>query len=141
MGLIRAALSVLDGGRPDVSMLFQTEGLAPYLIASIVFGVAVFVGLVLCIIPGLILGFLLFFYGYAIVDGRTDDAIEALKTSWNLASKNVGPLLLLFVLAILINIVGALLCGIGLLFTYPITAVAVAYGWRTVSGGRIAEIA
>jgi uncharacterized membrane protein len=122
-------------------MLFKTEGLAPYLIASILFGVAVFVGLILCVIPGLILAFLLCFYGYAIVDERTDDAMEALKMSWNLVTKNVGSLLLLFILAILINLVGVLLCVVGLLFTYPITAVAIAYAWRTLSGGRVAALA
>ena len=51
------------------------------------------------------------------------------------------PLILLFILAFLINLVGALLCGVGLLFTYPITAVAIAYAWRTLTGGRIAELA
>ena len=75
MGLIRAALSVVDGGRPEVGMLFRTERLAPYLIASILVGLAVGVGLILCIIPGLILAFLFAFFGYAIVDGRTDEAI------------------------------------------------------------------
>ena len=64
-----------------------------------------------------------------------------MKTSWNLTSKNIGPLILLFILAFLINLVGALLCGVGLLFTYPITAVAIAYAWRTLTGGRIAELA
>jgi uncharacterized membrane protein len=141
MGLIRAALSVLDGGQPEVGMLFRSEGLAPYLIASILVGLAVGVGLILCIIPGIIVAFLFAFYGYAIVDGRTNDAIESMKMSWNLVSKNIGPLLLLFILAFLINLVGALLCGIGLLFTYPITAVAVAYAWRTISGGQVAQLA
>jgi uncharacterized membrane protein len=141
MGLIRAALAVLDGGRPEVGMLFHTERLAPYLIASILVGLAVGVGLILCIIPGLILAFLFAFFGYAIVDGKTDEAIESMKMSWNLVTKHVGSLILLFILVILINLVGALLCGIGLLFTYPITAVALAYAWRTISGGRVAQLA
>ena len=141
MGLIRAALSVVDGEHPEIGMLFRTDRLAPYLIASILVGLAVGVGLILCIIPGLILAFLFAFFGYAIVDGRTDDPIEAMKISWNLVSKHVGSLLLLFILVFLINLVGALLCGVGLLFTYPITAVALAYAWRTISGGRVAVLA
>ena len=72
MGLIRAALAVLDRGKPDVGMLFHTEGLLPYFVASILVGLAVGVGLILCIIPGLILGFLFAFYGYAIVDRKTE---------------------------------------------------------------------
>ena len=37
-----------------------------------------------------------------------------------------------------INLVGAILCGIGLLFTYGITAIAVAYAYRTLRGEPVA---
>ena len=43
-------------------------------------------------------------------------------------------------LLFLINIVGALLCGVGLLFTYGITAIAVAYAYRSLSGEPVAPI-
>ncbi len=141
MGLIRAALAVVDGRTPEVGMLFRSEGFVPYLVASILVGLAVGVGFILCIIPGLIVAFLFAFYGYGIVDGRTDDGIEAMKMSWSLVSSNVGSLLLLFILTVLINVAGFLLCGIGLLFTYPLTAIAVAYAWRTLSGGAVAQLA
>jgi hypothetical protein len=141
MGLIRAALAVVDGRAPEVGMLFHTENFVPYLVASILVGLSVGVGFIFCIIPGIILAFLFAFYGYAIVDGRTSDGIEAMKTSWNLVSSNVGQLLLLFILVILINIAGALLCGVGLLFTYPLTAIAIAFAWRQVSGGTVAPLA
>ena len=141
MGLIRAALAVLDGREPEVGMLFRTDGLAAYLIASILVGLLFGVGLILCIIPGLIVLFLFAFYGYAIVDGRTNDAIESMKMSYQLVTKHVGALLLLFILCFLINVLGALLCFVGLLFTYPITAVAIAYAWRKISGGQVAQIA
>jgi uncharacterized membrane protein len=81
------------------------------------------------------------FYGYAIVDERTGSATEAIGMSWNLVSKNVGQLLLLFILLLVINFGGAILCGIGLLFTYPLTAVAVAFAWRRISGGPVAALA
>ncbi len=40
-----------------------------------------------------------------------------------------------------INLVGAILCGIGLLFTYGITAIAVAYAYRTLRGESVAALA
>jgi hypothetical protein len=141
MGLIRAALAVVDGRTPEVGMLFHTDNFVPYLVASILVGLSVGIGLLLCIIPGLILGFLFAFYGYAIVDGRVSDGIEAMKTSWNVVSANVGQLLLLFILVFIINIAGALLCGVGLFFTYPLTAIAIAYAWRRVSGGAVTALA
>ena len=141
MGLIRAALAVLDGREPEVGMLFKTDRLGAYVIASILVGILAGVGLILCIIPGLIVLFLLAFYGYAIVDGRTNDAIDSLKMSYQLVTKHVGALLLLFILCFLINILGFLLCFVGLLATYPITAVAIAYAWRKISGGQVTQIA
>lgn len=138
MGLIRAALAVVDGRTPELGMLFQSEGFVPYLVASLLVGIGVGLGLLLCLIPGLILAFLFAFYGYAIVDGRTNDGVEAMKISWQLVSANVGSLILLFLLVLAINFAGALLCGLGLFITYPLTAIAVAYAWRRMTGGPIA---
>jgi uncharacterized membrane protein len=98
------------------------------------------------VIPGLIAGFLLQFYGYAIVDRRVDvtsvapnaDPIGAMRTSFEVVSKNVGQLLLLAIVVFVINLVGVLLCGLGLLVTLPVTAIAIAYAWRFFTGGVIA---
>ena len=77
LGLIRAALAILDGGRPSVEQLVSTKDIGPYIIASLLVALIVTVGLVLCIIPGLIAGFLLQFYGYAIIDRKADSVTTA----------------------------------------------------------------
>ena len=146
LGLIRAALAILDGGRPSVEQLLSTKDIGPYIIASLLVALIVIVGLVLCIIPGLIAGFLLQFYGYAIIDRKADSVTTApqstptgaIRASFEVVSANVGPLILLAVLCFLVNLAGAILCGIGLLVTLPVTAIAIAYAWRYFSGGRIA---
>ena len=97
-------------------------------------------GLLLCVIPGLFLAFMWQFYGYTIADGDTPDPIGALTRSWNLVKDNVGSLLVLARVLLLLNFLGALLCGIGLLVTLPVTAIAVAFAWRTVTGGRVARL-
>ena len=61
-----------------------------------------------------------------------------MRASFQVTSKNIGDLILLALLAIVANLVGALLCGIGLLVSLPVTAIAVAYAWRYFSGGVIA---
>ncbi len=66
------------------------------------------------------------------------DPIAAMKRSYELASANVGSLLGLAVLCIVINIAGALLCGIGLLVSLPVTAIATAFAWRVLTHGVIA---
>ena len=146
LGLIRAALAILDGRRPEVGDLLSTRDILPYLVASILVWIIVGVGLVLCIIPGLIAGYLLQFFGYAIVDRKVgattvapqSDPIGAMRASYEITSKNVGSLIVLVILCILLNIAGALLCGIGLLVSMPVTAIAFAYAWRYYSHGHIA---
>ncbi len=146
LGLIRAALAILDGGRPSVEQLVSTKDIGPYILASLLVALIVTVGLFLCVIPGLIAGFLLQFYGYAIIDKKVDSVTTApqstptgaIRASFEVVAANVGPLILLAVLCFLLNLAGAILCGIGLLVTLPVTAIAVAYAWRYFSGGRIA---
>ncbi|HEX6888563.1 MAG TPA: hypothetical protein VF143_10705 [Candidatus Nanopelagicales bacterium] len=147
LGLIRAALEIVDGRRPDLGALLSTDGVGTYLIASVLVSIVVFVGFLLCIIPGFIAGFLLQFFGYAIVDGRQggtapavieSDPVGSMRTSFEITSKNVGSLILLAIVCFAINLLGAFLCGIGLIVTLPVTAIAIAYAWRFFTSGRIA---
>ena len=140
MGLIRAALRVTDGGTPELSQLTETDQLGPYIVQAILVGLAIGIGLLVCIIPGLIAAVLFAFAGYAVIDARDGDAVGAIKRSFEIVKGNFGAVLGLMVLLILVNIVGALLCGIGLLFTYPMTSVAIAYAYRKLNGQPVAEI-
>jgi uncharacterized membrane protein len=141
LGVIRAALAVVDGRRPEVGMLFRGEGLVNYIIASLLVWLAFVVGFVLCIIPGLIVAFLFQFYGYATVD-ETHRAgpIDALSISARVARDNIGPVLLFDLAAIGLLILGALLCGVGLLVAYPVVIIATAYVWRRLVRGQVAQI-
>jgi uncharacterized membrane protein len=146
LGLIRAALEILDGGRPEIGSLLSTDGIGSYLVASLIVAVLVSVGLVLCLLPGLVIAFLLQFYGYAIVDRRVDattaavqsDPIGALRASFQITSSNVGALIGLSIVSLVLNLIGAVLCGVGLLVTLPVTAIALAYAWRQLTGGVVA---
>ncbi len=138
MGLIRASLAVCEGRKPEVSMLLQTDGFFNYLIASILFGIGIIIGLFLLIIPGIIFAVVFFYFGYAIVQQPEIGAMEALKRSADITKGYRWQLFGLAVLLILINFVGLLACGIGVLFTYGITAVAIAYSYKTLSGQPLA---
>ena len=155
VGLIRAALAVMDGRTPTPNMIFQTEGLVPYILAAILFGLGVSVGLVLCIIPGLILAFLWQFYGYAIVDGHPEvGATASLGRSFQVVKANVGELLVLWLAFIgigvvigigvglisLIPLIGWLVAAAVGLVVYPVFALSLAYAWRTITGGTVAPI-
>jgi hypothetical protein len=138
MGLIRASLAVLEGRRPEVGMLFHTDGFGNYLVAAILVGIGVFVGLLLCIVPGVILGLMWAFFGFVIVENPTTGATDAMRRSAEITSGHRWQILGLIVLLFLINIVGALALGVGLVFTYGISAVAVAYAYKVLSGQGVA---
>ncbi len=140
MGLIRAALRVTDGGTPDLSQLTETDQLGAYILQAILVGLAVGVGLVVCILPGIVAAVFFAFAGYVVIDQRDGDALGAIKRSFEMVKGNFWGVVALMILLVLINVAGALLCFIGLLFTYPMTSVAFAYAYRTLNGQQVAAI-
>lgn len=149
IGLIRAALAVLDGRTPTVSLLTEGQGLVTYILAAILFSIGVFFGLLACIIPGLILAFIWQFYGYAIVDGGPSvSATGALGQSLAVVKTAVGELLVLWlafvgigfviVLVAVIPFIGWIIAALAAVVFYPVAALAIAYAWRTLSGGTVA---
>jgi hypothetical protein len=152
LGLIRAALTIVDGGRPQLATVFSTEALGTYVVASLLYGIGVLVGLVMCIIPGLIIAVLWTFYGYAIADGgRGLAATAALGKSYRVVRANLADLVLFWLVLVLVTLVMGVVAAIpviGYVFAlvagvllYPTIAIAVAYLWRKFTGGRVAPLA
>ncbi len=69
---------------------------------------------------------------------QNEDAITGIKSSFRVISQNVGPVLLLALALVGINIVGAILCGVGLLVSIPITIIASTYAYRVLTGRYVA---
>jgi hypothetical protein len=148
IGLIRAALAVLDGRKPTPNMLFESAGLGTYILAAILFGLATFVGLIACVIPGIIIAFLWQFYGYAIVDGGPEvGATQSLGRSYQVVRNHVGEMLVLWLaiigIALVIGIgsiipfVGWIILLVAGLLFYPVVALSIAYAWRTLTAGQV----
>lgn len=134
MGLIRAALAVTVGAPPRASMFLETDGFWTYLLASFLVSLGVLIGLILLIVPGIIAAVMWQFFGYVIVDRPGTRVIESMGRSADITRGNRWPLLGLLLLLVVINLLGALLCGVGLIATYGITALTVAYAYRVLSG-------
>ena len=133
---VRGSLHEVDGNRPTIGSFFQFNNVGAVILACILVGIATTIGFFLCIIPGFIVMFLTWFTLQFVVD-QNQDAITAIKSSYNVISKNVGPLLLLALACVGINIVGALLCGIGLLVSIPVTLIAGTYAYRVLVHGPV----
>ncbi|MFZ2530181.1 MAG: hypothetical protein WAX14_21430 [Rhodococcus sp. (in: high G+C Gram-positive bacteria)] len=134
---VRGALHEIDGNRPAFGSFFQFTNVAAVILASVLVALATVIGFVLLIIPGLIVMFVTWWTLPFVID-RNLDAIAAIKSSVQAISSNIGTLLLLALALVGINIVGALLCGLGLLVSVPVSVIASTYAYRVTTGGPVA---
>jgi uncharacterized membrane protein len=134
VGATRISLRLHDGGTATVRDLFTVEGLLlwRYFLASLLYALIVAGGTILLIVPGIIFAVRYAFYGYAIVD-RGAQPVESMAQS-AAATKGVWWNVSLFGLVlILLNILGAMLLGVGLLLTAPTSALASAWVYRRLT--------
>ncbi|HEX5131348.1 MAG TPA: hypothetical protein VFX92_02545 [Candidatus Krumholzibacteria bacterium] len=130
LGLAKIYLRFRDGEKPIFENLF--DGLARlhvYIGATVIAGIAVVMGMVLLIVPGIIFMIRLWFVGFVVVDERTGP-LDAIQRSWDITRGHTMDLLLLFLLLVGLNLLGAVCLGVGLLATVPMSGLALAYIYR-----------
>lgn len=133
LGFIRMGLLVHGGGTPVFKMLFAEswDRTWKYAVASIVTSIIVIVGLVLLIVPGIIAQVMLSLSVFFILE-KGSGPIEALKESRRMTKGKRWDLFLFFVVAILLNIAGAIPMGLGLLVTVPVTLLAFVHVYKKI---------
>ena len=137
--LIKGALDITDGKPVSVGSMFEGWDKGKVLIAAFIVSVVTAIGTLLCYFPGIIVGFLLSYTLFFVVD-RDMEPVEAMKASFSFITSNLGPTLLYYVLAVVVVIVGAILCGVGLLVAVPIAIVGAAYTFRTLHGQQVVTL-
>lgn len=85
---------------------------------SLLSGLLMGIGFVLCIIPVIIVGSMLLI-GLPVVFFENKTAIEGIQKSFEISKNNLGTFLGIAVLSFLLSISGALLCCIGIVATAP----------------------
>lgn len=132
VGIMRVNLAVVDGGAPVKRLLFPNwKMVVRYVLASMLFGLVVIVGLILLILPGLYVAVRLQFFGLSVADGA--GIVAALKNSWRVTKGSVFNLVLYSLLAALVNILGVLFLVIGTLVTTPTTGLSYAWVYRKLT--------
>lgn len=135
--VVRGALEITKGERIELSTFLSTENLGQIVLASILLAVGATIGLILCVIPGLILIFYSQFTYQHILD-KGLPAWDAIKASFAMVNRNLGTVVVLFLASLLAFFIGAILCGVGLLVTIPVTIIATAYAYRMMDGQTVA---
>ncbi len=138
LGTTHIVLSLVDGKTASIAEIFSRSDLFwKYLWASIMYVLAMGIGFILFIIPGVYILLKYGFYGYVIVDRPELTAIGALKESARLTDGIKWQLFSFYLALIGINILGALALGIGLLYTIPVSSMATVALYRSLT--RIAS--
>lgn len=127
IGLNCISLSLARDQKPKISDLFAHTALLPtYVITTVVYTILVLAGLVCLVVPGIILAVMLQLYSFLIADEGMG-VKESLATSRFLTRGYRWDLFVFGWIILLINFLGFLCLGIGLLFTFPATFAALAY--------------
>jgi uncharacterized membrane protein len=136
LGIYRSALMITAGEPVDFGRAFQYDRWGEWIVFSFVFGVMVVVGLIACVIPGLLV---LAFFGlapYYFIDQRMSlgDALSASRAATR--DKDLGfPVLL----SIVVGVLGAIACLVGLVVTLPVSYIALAFLYRSAQGQPVAS--
>lgn len=136
-GIAKGALDITKGKPISVGSMFAGINWVQVIIASLIIAVASIIGFVLCILPGIAVVFLTSFTLYFLID-KDMPAVDAIKASIAFTRANAGTLIVFFLACIAAFIVGALLCGVGLLVAIPVVVIASAYTYRTLQGEPVA---
>ncbi|GAA1867886.1 hypothetical protein [Myceligenerans crystallogenes] len=131
-----AALDEAGGAKPTFAGLFRPRNLGMIVVAALLLVVAQAVGAALCGIGLLVVAVFAVFTYQGVID-KDQNAWAAFTASFRLVGRNLGPVLLLELALLGINVLGALLCGLGLLITIPVTLIALAFAYRRLAGGPV----
>ena len=138
IGVYRAALRTSKGEAPAFADLTTGNNLGKYIVVAIVFGILTAVGLVLCVIPGLIVIFFLQFAPlYALDKGL--GVGDAFRSSIDAVKKAPFPVLLAMIVNAVASFVGGWLFGILTLVALPFAALFTVHVYRQLNAEPISE--
>ncbi len=129
-----AAIGRLQGRRTDINDFFKGFNFfVPTLVASIVIAVFSTIGMLLCIIPGLVVMAMYQFTYLFIVDKKLD-FWPAMQASHAVVKQDYFGFTIFTVALGLLNLVGVLACIVGVLITVPISWAAITIAYRDLVG-------
>lgn len=137
MGYLKNCLQTLDGEEPQFSAYGQvSRKLLSFLIAYIIYGVIVAIGMALLIIPGIYLALRLQFFYASMVDENTGIA-ESFKRSWNITKGYSLELFILMLIMILICFIGQIALFVGVFVAVPLIMLMYGYTYRKLTAPAI----
>lgn len=141
LGMARLTLNLARQQPASIGDLFSAGGLLlPVVVVNFVLGICVFLGALLCIVPGVWIGLTFCLFWYMLLDQNVG-MLDSLKFSARATRGNKLVLLGLWLVSVgLTVIIGLPTCFIGLMFVVPffVTLFTVAYLGATGQLGSVA---
>jgi uncharacterized membrane protein len=138
-GLLAGALDIADGKPVSIGSFFKPRNVGAVLLATLLVAIGTSIGFIACIIPGLIFLFLTWFTIPFVVD-RSLSPVDSIKASIATARSNIGGALLSWLAQYALLLIGALLCGVGLIAAFPVALLIQVYTYRKLSGGQVVPV-
>lgn len=118
----------------------SADKIAHYILASLIATILVLVGLVLLVVPGIIIAIMTVFIPFILLEKDYKPSWKELsfwrviKDSARLTKGVRWKIFVFFLVCALINILGILALGVGLLITVPVTGIALAAVYNKLKG-------
>ena len=132
-------LDIANGQAVTIGSFFKPRNVGSVLISSLIVGVAESIGSFLCFIPGLVVAIFTIFTTLFIVE-RNLTPVDGIKASIDVVKNNFVQVLLTWLIIGVITVVGALLCGVGLLVAAPVAYLFLVFAYRRLTGGQVAPL-
>lgn len=138
-GICKMAINGYNGLKADLSAFrMPVTTYVRFVLGILAHSILTLIGTFLFIIPGIYIGVRLMFVPVILLDEPETGFVEAFKKSWAMTAGSFWNLFLLFIAVILINIVGAICCGVGLLFTGVMTLFMYVIAYYQLNDGNAA---
>jgi uncharacterized membrane protein len=138
IGVYRAAIRRTQGVTPSFDQLTTGENLGAYIAVAIVYFLASFVGILLCVLPGLIVIFLFQFSPFYALD-KGQGIGEAFGNSYRAVVANFVPVLLAALVNIVASILSGFIFGLLTLVLLPFASLFTAHVYRQLNREPIAD--
>lgn len=132
LGSARVALKIARGQAASVADMVVPAGMfGKGLVAGVISYVATVVGMLFCLVPGIVVAMGFFFSQFVIAD-RELGPVDALRESWRLTDGEKLPLLGFALACGALVIAGLLACCVGTFVAAPVIALASAYVYEAL---------
>jgi uncharacterized membrane protein len=140
LGLINAVLAINDNKEPAAGN-FKTDLISflKFLVTQVIFGIMIFVGILLLVVPGILVIVRFQYAPYILVDKKTG-IWESFRESLAITKGSGWSLFLMLIAVLGINVLGALLLGVGLFITIPLTTIAIGFVYRKLVNAELPTV-